>query len=463
MPFDGSFHCADPEIETIWHMGIYTTLLCTQKNTDSQVPIPAPGKGYVIWDGPRRDREVWAGDLRLASLIWLSAYADPEPVTNSLYMLWQGRHVGCHSEGLIPGSASSHQIFYEWTFWFLVNAWEYYEWTKDEVFLQSLMVANDLLFPSGVDQTLEWVRKNLNENGFVEATNSWMWSIKVRGEMAALTMVQVAGLEALAKLYDADNRSEKAAEARTLAAETRKAIPRAFYDDRARAYRMGTHSPKERTRYPIDANAWAVLYEIGTEEMQSASLAFLDNPCVQSEAGLRCYSPPFEDCDGDWFLAEQTKWMHNETVWPYPNCYAAWANFHRGRPDRGLEILKAFHRPHIERGYPTLWEVMMPNGDTPIKTHGNLGSLCHAWGGIATFLFPRYFLGIENRSPGFASVAIHPDLGPLRRATGSIPTPRGPIAVELERRGEVLAGKATLPPGTEIESIAEGIEVTHGK
>ncbi|MCA9438275.1 MAG: hypothetical protein KC978_20995, partial [Candidatus Omnitrophica bacterium] len=240
LPLAGSFHCSDSELETIWHMGIYTTLVCTQKNTDSQVPVPAPGRGYVIWDGPRRDREVWAGDLRLASLIWLSAYDDPEPVANSLYILWHARHVGCDCEGLIPGSASSQQIFYEWTFWFLVNAWEYYEWTKDENFLQGLMLANDLLFPSGPDQTLEWVKKNLNADGFVEATNSWMWSIKVQGEMAALAMVQVAGLEALAKLYRADNRLEKAAEAQALAEQTRVAIPLAFLDDQANAYRMGT-------------------------------------------------------------------------------------------------------------------------------------------------------------------------------------------------------------------------------
>jgi hypothetical protein len=398
LPLAGCFQSDDPELETMWQMGVYTTLLCTQKNTDSQVPVPAPGKGYVIWDGPRRDREVWAGDLRLASLIWLSAYDDPEPVANSLYTLWQARHVGCDSEGLIPGSASSQQIFYEWMFWFWVNAWEYFEWTGDANFLQALMLANDLLFPSGPDQSLKWIENHLNPNGFIEATNSWMWSIKVGGEMAALAMVQVAGLEALAKLYQADKRFEQSERCLQLARSTRQAIPRRFYDDTARAFRMGTGA-RESTRYPLDANAWAVLYEIGSPQMSEACLAFLDHPGIASPAGLRCYWPPFEKEDGDWYLAEETRWMHNETVWPYPNGYAAWAVFHKGRTMRAVEILKAFHRPHIERGYPTLWEVMMPDGDTPISTHGNLGSLCHAWGGVATYLLPRYILGIQPVSP----------------------------------------------------------------
>ncbi|MCA9414065.1 MAG: hypothetical protein KC944_22820, partial [Candidatus Omnitrophica bacterium] len=153
---------------------------------------------------------------------------------------------------------------------------------------------------------------------------------------------------------------------------------------------------------------------------------------------------------------------HNETVWPYPNCYAAWANFHQGRVGRGLEILKAFHRPHIEQGYPTLWEVMMPNGDTPIKKYGNLGSLCHAWGGLATYLLPRYILGIQPASPGFDSIAIHPNLGPLDHSHGSIPTPRGRVTLELERKGTALSGKATLPKGIHVDSIGDGIEITYG-
>ncbi len=459
LPLVGSFHCDDPELETMWHMGIYTTLACTQLNTHSQVPIPAPGKGYVIWDGPRRDREVWAGDLRLASLIWMSAYDDPEPIANSLYMLWQARHVGCDSDGLIPGAASSHQIFYEWTFWFLVNAWEYYQWTGDPVFLDSLMAANDLLFPSGVDQTLGWIERTKNDNGFVEATNSWMWSIKVQGEMASLAMVHVAGLEALAKLYQADGRAEMAVKTNNLAQETRKLIPPTFYDDGFGAYRLGNFSDRERKTYPQDANAWAILYDIGSDSSREGCHRFLDDPRLQSEAGLRCYWPPFTDEDGDWFLAEKTKWMHNETVWPYPNCYSAWAKFHSGRFDRAIEILKAFHRPHIERGYATLWEVMMPNGDTPISTYGNLGSLCHAWSGLATYLFPRYLLGVQPTAPGFAEASIHPNLGPLQRAEGSIPTPKGPIQVELMRKKNRIVGKATLPVGVEVGSVGDGIEI----
>ena len=175
LPLAGRFECDDAALERAWHMGVYTTLLCTQQNTDAQMPVPAPGNGYVIWDGCRRDREVWAGDLRLASLIWLGAYDDPEPVRNSLHMLWQARHVGCCENGMVPGSASSHQTFYEWTLWYIVNCWEYFQWTGDREFLRCLLV------PGGLCETFNWLKTKSNENGIIEATNSWMFTLEFKG------------------------------------------------------------------------------------------------------------------------------------------------------------------------------------------------------------------------------------------------------------------------------------------
>jgi hypothetical protein len=454
LPLAGSFTCDDADLERYWHMDVYTSLLCTQSNMDALVPVPAPGGGYVSWDGCRRDREVWAGDLRLASLTWMSAYDNVEPIRNSLYMLWQGRHIDCNEAGLIPGSGSTHQTFYEWTFWFLVNAWEYYERTGDRDFLTSLMS------PMGLDRTLDWVKRRANKNGFIEATNSWMYVYDVSGEMTALGIVQVVGLEAMARLFDAGQRGDLAQQARELAGKLRKLIPERFFDNQAGAMRMLALDSPRRPHFPIDANAWAVIYGIGDDKLRQACLKFLTRSELQTPVGLRCLWPAFDDSDGNWAARWPAwHWVHNTTVWPYPNGYVALARMLSGDMAGGLATLKAFHKPIDERGHATIWEAMMPDGGLPFGPDGNTLSFCHGWGGGGAHFMHRQVLGISPAAPGFAKMSVKPDLGPLKRAAGSIPTPKGPIRIELERTDAGVKGKLTLPGGIEATGMPQGIDV----
>ena len=50
---------------------------------------------------------------------------------------------------------------------------------------------------------------------------------------------------------------------------------------------------------------------------------------------------------------------------------------------------------------------------------------------------------------GFRTVSIRPDLAGLAWARGSVPTPRGPIRVELDKNNVRIA----IPPGTVAELI----------
>lgn len=456
-PLAGAFACDDPELERFWLMDAYTALLVTQNNMDALVPVPAPGSGYVSWDGCRRDREVWAGDLRLASQTWLSAYDNPEPIRNSLFMLWQGRHNDCDEMGMVPGSGSTHQTFYEWTFWFLVNAWEYYVRTADQDLLTALMS------PHGLDRTLGWIKRRANARGLIEATNSWMYVYDVSGEMASLAIVQVVGLEAMGKLFEAGQRADLAREARELASKLRGLIPERFFDRQAGAMRMLAVDSPRRAHYPIDANAWAVIYGIGDETMRQSCLKFLTRSELQTPVGLRCLWPAFDDRDGDWARRWPAwHWVHNTTVWPYPNCYVALARMLSGDMAAGLETLKAFHRPIDRRGHATIWEAMMPDGGLPFGPDGNTLSFCHGWGAAGAWLMHRYVLGVSPESPGFAKVSINPNLGSLKRAAGTIPTPHGPIRVEIEKTAAGLKGKVTLPERIEAGQMAAGLEIAKG-
>jgi hypothetical protein len=65
-------------------------------------------------------------------------------------------------------------------------------------------------------------------------------------------------------------------------------------------------------------------------------------------------------------------------------------------------------------------------------------------------------LGIDTAAPGFARVRIRPFPGALERVSGSIPHPKGEIAVTLERAGSALRAEVTLPAGVSGEFSWKG-------
>lgn len=72
----------------------------------------------------------------------------------------------------------------------------------------------------------------------------------------------------------------------------------------------------------------------------------------------------------------------------------------------------------------------------------------HAWGTAPLNVLSRFVLGVRPAAPGFAACDIAPQPGPLRRLSGTVPTPRGPVRLDLsfDGRGGVR-GAVALPPG----------------
>ena len=55
---------------------------------------------------------------------------------------------------------------------------------------------------------------------------------------------------------------------------------------------------------------------------------------------------------------------------------------------------------------------------------------CHAWGSSPNIEFFRTILGIDSDGPGFSRILIEPSLGKLKEVSGTMPHPRGDIAVK---------------------------------
>jgi hypothetical protein len=83
---------------------------------------------------------------------------------------------------------------------------------------------------------------------------------------------------------------------------------------------------------------------------------------------------------------------------------------------------------------------------------------CHAWGAHPHYHLFASLLGIRPRTPGFHSVTITPQLGPLPWLRGTLPHPQGTLAVEVAVAGEHLSGTITLPEGVTGVLIWQGTQ-----
>ncbi len=84
----------------------------------------------------------------------------------------------------------------------------------------------------------------------------------------------------------------------------------------------------------------------------------------------------------------------------------------------------------------------------------------HPWMAFPLSLITKWLLGVRALAVGFAEVLIQPQPGPLTRAGGVVPTPKGPVAVTVTQDldGYLLptafAMNFTLPGGVRGSACA---------
>ena len=97
------------------------------------------------------------------------------------------------------------------------------------------------------------------------------------------------------------------------------------------------------------------------------------------------------------------------------------------------------------------WRGMLAMGLTTVpETPEPTRSDSHAWSAHPNYGLLATVLGVRPAAPGFRTVRIAPQLGPLQRAEGRVPHPLGSDHVRLSRTpGGGLRAEVTLPEGLE--------------
>lgn len=393
LEYKGSFNSSDALLNEIWNTAAYTVHLNMQE---------------YVWDGIKRDRLVWIGDIHPEVSTIQAVFGFDESVKKSLDL--------ARDESPLPRMMCGITTYSLW--WVMVH-YIWYMQNGDLAYLQEQQTyLRDLmkLFAGYIDEN---GNETLDGFRFVD----WPSEGDEIAIHAGLQGILCMGMEAGAKLCRILGEDETAALCEAKVTQLRDAgVPDANGNKRAAAMLLLSGIAQGD-----DAAALVkMIKETGAQGMSTFLGFYVLNA-----------------------LSEQ-----HETTAALDIIRTFWgAMLSRG----ATTFWEDFSMDWLE-GTGRIDELVKP-GEKDI--HGDYGaycykgfrhSLCHGWASGPAAYLSRYVLGVEVLEPGCKKVRIRPDLGDLDFAEGTYPTPYGVIRVRHEKDG---AGKiiSTIDAPAEVEII----------
>ena len=367
IPYIGEFSCNDKRLEDIWNTGAYTVHLNMQD---------------YLWDGIKRDRLVWIGDMHPEMLTILSVFGANRCVTESMdcvrditpYTEWMNGHLS-------------------YSMWWISLQRDWYFYNGDKKYLDE----NREYLVNLLERTVLLI----DENGSL-AYNGLMfvdWSSKdtpyaKTGVTAVIALALKNGGE-LARIFGENGLAEKCVKA---------------YD----------RIDRSKLNYDGNKQVAALVAVSGLETAEKI------NENVLSKAPLDGLSTFI----GGYVLQARAEAGDMEGALEIIRKYwGAMLDF------GATTFWEDFDLSWTENASPI--DEPVPEGKKDI--HGDCGkfcykqfrhSLCHGWASGPTWFLTRYVLGIRISEPGCKKLLIKPCLSDLDHVKGKFPTPYGTVTVE---------------------------------
>ena len=389
IPYLGSFACSDPRLDEIWKTAAYTVHLNMQQ---------------YIWDGIKRDRLVWQGDLHTEILTIENAFGFNPVVPKTLDFLRDGTPEGDWVNGY-----SSYSL------WRIIEQAEWYRFTGDREYLdrqRAFIKAQLTLAMAHVDED---GCERLPEFRFLDWPNLENKPATHAGLQSLMKLALTEG----AGLMDILGEAEQAERCRSV------------------AKRMERHIPD--CAGSKQAAAMLILSGLG----DAAKL----NREVLAPGGARGYSTFM----GYYLLAAKAK--AGDWQGALDDLRAYWG----GMLDMCATTFWEDFNLDWMKNAGRIDEVV-PEGK--IDIHGDYGafcyqgfrhSLCHGWSSGPVPFLTRHILGVTILEPGCRRLSVEPHLGNLERVRGDYPTPLGVVHISHTRQPNgSIKTEYTAPEGVEI-------------
>ena len=465
--YAGTFLSSDDGLNKAWYAGAYTVQLNTDSpasakswpyeagerdHADNPVPHADPGAD-VIYDGGKRDRIVWQGDLAVQQPVALLSTADRAAVDNSLSSLAAQQE----PDGYMPAASlvgphnfGEKRTYGEYVTWFVHNMAEHWRFTGDRAYLERWWPA--------MERAVAWLEgeRNRDARGLIsfEASGSCgHYGYRNCGHETYVNALYKRNLDQLAELAHALGQDADADRYGARADAVAAAINAELWDEQAGAYRLSRELPDA---HPQDANAAAILTGVAGPQRATRALAFLRSH-TWARYGSLTVDPAETNPSLTPFYA------------PLPTGFEIEARMAGTADPRGLETARGLDLVRRYVGFQlardpqsTLWEHVKPDGTPNLSA---FSSLAHGWGAGPTESLTTRVLGVNPTAPGFKRFDVMPHPGDLEWAEGRVPTPHGAVRAEWRREGdERFRLELDVPDGTvaraAVPTFGRDVEVT---
>ncbi|MBN8459231.1 MAG: alpha-L-rhamnosidase [Verrucomicrobia bacterium] len=374
LPQVGSFRCNDERLNRIWQTGAYTVHLNMQE---------------YLWDGIKRDRLVWIGDMHPEVGTIHAVFGANEVVPASLDLTRDVTPVSDWMNGISSYSMWWVRIHED----LLLHQGDLAYLKRQQPYLTALLKRlAALVGPDG--------RERIDGMRFLDWPSSPNKQGVTAGLQALLVMTLESGQRLMTRLGDAET-AELCADAAT---RGRKVVPN------ANGSKSGAALLVLAGMADAKSTATDVLKKDGARHLST----FYGYYVLQALAAAGDTTTALEFARTYWGamldLGATTFWEDFDLDWVDG----------AGRIDE----LPAPGKKDVHGGY----------GAYCYK--GFRHSLCHGWASGPTAFLSQTVLGIRPIEPGCSVVRIDPQLGDLEWAEGTYPTPHGPIRVRHERSAD---------------------------
>ena len=331
---------ADSELAEIDRVAVNTLKNCMQR---------------VFEDGPKRDRRLWIGDLRLEALANYYTFGDTALVKRCLYLFAAADR---NELGFLPAFVYENPIYFmgEWhivdySMMYVNTLCDYLNHIGDrEVFEELYPLVRSIMDSADSHLDSEGVLTVPEEDMFID----WCAGLK---KQAAHFGVYLYTLDTLAATLESIGHPD-APLMRDRLAKGRRDAKRAFWCEEKCAF----ISERDEWQYSVHAAAWLVLG--GVIDGEIAGRVMLD--VLESAESVKPFTP----------------YMHHYTVE---------ALFKAGLTDKAVEYIRWIWGGMVKVGTDTFFEAYVP-GDPSFSPYDDnkVNSMCHAWSCTATYFLRKY-------------------------------------------------------------------------
>jgi hypothetical protein len=392
----GAFSSDEPELARIWETGWRTARLCAAE---------------TYMDCPYYERLQYVGDTRIQALISVVASGDDRLMLNAIDLLDRSRNwEGLTQERYPSGNPA---IIGPFSLFWVDMVYDHWMYRGGEDHVRERL--------TGIRSVLGWFASKVDPRtgmlgpldywSFVDWTEEWPWNDAAgiggepdgvrTGGSSIITLQYAETLASAAELCRAVGESELADRYAANAQALNEATLRLCWDE-GRGLVADTPA---KTSFSQHANIMAVLSGAVSGAKARDLMARVASDTSITQASL------------------------------YYRFYLGRAMKRTGLGDAYVSMLKPW-RDALAAGLTTFPEMSDPTR-----------SDCHAWSASPVYELLSTVCGVEPASPGFRTVRIEPNLGPLQRVSGRVAHPAGLIEVRFERTGDSLDGEVELPEG----------------